>query len=103
MKFYGTIGFSYEEETAPGVWQEVTEEHQVFGDVLANSRSWEITQDVNDDLRVTNRLSVVASRFIYEHMGAMRYVLWNGTKWNIRSAEIQRPRVILTLGGVYHG
>lgn len=103
MKFYGTIGFSYEKETAPGVWKEMTEEKEVYGDVLSNVRRWDSGQEINNDLNVSNRISVVASRFIYEHLGAMRYVVWNGTKWKISSAEIVRPRVILSLGGVYNG
>lgn len=103
MKFYGTIGFSYEEETAPGVWKTKTEERDFYGDVLSNNRRWDSGQEINNDLIVTNRLSILASRFVYEHMGAMRYVRWNGTKWKISSAEIVRPRIILTLGGVYNG
>lgn len=103
MKFYGTIGFTIEEETAPGVWKNKTEEKQVYGDVLSNTRRWDNGQEVNSDLNVSNRISVVASRFIYEHLGAMRWLLWNGTRWKISSAEIVRPRVILTLGGVYNG
>lgn len=103
MKFYGTIGFSYEVETAPGVWKTKTEEKQVYGDVLSNTRRWDNGTEINSDLNVSNKISVVASRFIYEHLGAMRYVDWNGTKWKISSAEIIRPRVILTLGGVYNG
>lgn len=103
MKFYGKIGFTYQAETAPGVWEEKSEEKDVYGDVLSNVRRWETGSEINEDLTVSNRLSVVASRFIYEHLGAMRYVDWNGTTWKIKSAEIVRPRVILTLGGVYNG
>lgn len=103
MKFYGTIGFAIEEETAPGVWKTKTEEQQVYGDVLSNTRRWDNGQEINSDLNVSNKISVVASRFIYEHLGAMHWLLWNGTKWKISSAEIVRPRVILTLGGVYNG
>lgn len=103
MKFYGTIGFSYEEETRPGVWTPITQEHQTYGDVLSNVRRWDADSDVNDDLNVTNRISIVANRFMFEHLGAMKYVLWNGTKWKIKSAEIVRPRIVLSLGGVYNG
>lgn len=103
MKFYGSIGFSYEVQTAPGVWEGVSDERDAYGDVLSNVRRWEPSSELNDDLNVTNRISVVASRFFYEHLGSMRYVLWNGTKWKIKSAEIVRPRIILTLGGVYNG
>lgn len=103
MKFYGTIGFGYEEETAPGVIENKYEERQVYGDVLSNVRRWDTDSDVNDDLNVTNRISIVANRFFFEHMGMMKYVVWNGTKWKIKSAEIVRPRILLTLGGVYNG
>lgn len=103
MRFYGTIGFSYEEETAPGIWRQISQDHQAYGDVLANTRRWQTDSDVNDDLNVTNRISVLANRFMFEHVGAMKYVLWNGTKWKIVSAELSRPRIIITLGGVYNG
>ena len=103
MKFYGSVGFTYEKETAPGVWTTVSEERDAYGDVLSNVRRWEPSNQVNDSINVTNRLSIVAGRFFYENLGAMRYVTWNGTKWEIRSAEIARPRIILTLGGVYNG
>lgn len=103
MKFFGKIGFTYDEETAPGVWESKSVEQEAYGDVLSNVRRWENNGQVNDDLNVSNQLSIVASRFIYEHLGAMRYVDWNGTKWQVRSAEIVRPRVILNLGGVYNG
>ncbi len=103
MKFYGTIGFSYEKETAPGVWEQLSEEHQVYGDVLSDVRRWETGSEVNDDINVTNRISIVASQFVCDHFGAMRYVVWNGTAWKIKSVELVRPRAILTLGGVYSG
>lgn len=103
MKFYGKIGFSYQAETAPGVIDSLSEERDVYGDVLSNVRRWDNSNEINDNLTVSNRLSVVASRFIYEHLGAMKYVVWNGTSWKIKSAEIVRPRIILTLGEVYNG
>lgn len=102
MKFYGIIGFSYEKQTAPGVWDTISEEREAYGDVLSNIRRWDGSNEVNDSINVTNRLSVVASRFFYENLGAMRYAVWNGTKWKVKSAEIARPRIILTLGDVYH-
>lgn len=104
MKFFGKIGLIQQKETNPGIWETVPEEREVYGDVLSNVRRWESSgETVNDSVTTSNRLSIVASRFLYEHLGAMRYVKWNGTVWEIRSAEIVRPRIILTLGGVYNG
>lgn len=102
MKFYGVIGFVYKEQIRPGIHTQVAEEHEAYGDVLSNVRRWETDNDINDDLIVSNQISVIASRFFCEHLGAMRYVRWNGTAWKIKSANLVRPRIILTLGGVYN-
>lgn len=104
MKFFGQVGFVSQEETAPGIWEPKVEEHDAYGDVLNNVRRWEnSTETVNDSVTTSNRLSILADRFLCEHMGAMRYVKWNGTTWKINSVELIRPRAILSLGGVYNG
>lgn len=104
MKFFGQIGYIYNRETLPGIWDSDPEEHDAYGDVLNNVNRWDSSSDtVNDSVRTTNRISVVADRFLCEHMGAMRYIRWNGTVWSIQSVELVRPRAILSLGGVYNG
>lgn len=104
MKFYGKIGFIYQVETNPGIWEQKAEEHEAYGDILSNVRRWnQSTETVNDSVTTSNRISVLADRFLCEHMGAMRYVKWNGTTWQIQSVDLERPRAILTLGGVYNG
>lgn len=104
MKFFGKIGFVTQIETNPGIWESVAEERQAYGDVLSNVRRWDqSTETVNDSVTTSNRISVLADRFLCEHMGAMRYVRWNGTVWEIKSVELIRPRAILSLGGVYNG
>lgn len=104
MKFFGQIGFSQEVETHPGIWKSVVEEREVYGDVLSNVRRWDAsTETVNDSVTTSNRISVLADRFLCEHIGAMRYIKWNGTIWTIKTVELVRPRAILTLGGVYNG
>lgn len=104
MKFFGKIGFVREVESHPGVTQTVAEEREAYGDVLSDVRRWEpSTETVNDSVTTSNRISVLADRFLCEHLGAMRYVKWNGTTWSVKSVELVRPRAILTLGGVYNG
>lgn len=105
MKFFGTIGFIREHsETNPGIWESEVEEREAYGDVLSNVRRWDqSTETVNDSISTSNQISVLADRFLCEHLGAMRYVRWNGTVWKIQSVNLVRPRAILTLGGVYNG
>ena len=103
MKFFGQIGFITSVETEPGIWQSAVEEHDAYGDILNNVMRWQQGSEVNSSVTTTNKLSILADRFLCEHMGAMRYVKWNGTVWEINSVELVRPRAILNLGGVYNG
>ena len=105
-RFSGMIGFLRTEETDPenhpGVWNEVLRERHYYGDVLSNSRRWDQNGNLNDNLVINNRISVVANRFAKDNLGAMKYVRWFGDTWKITNVEIQYPRIILTIGGQYH-
>lgn len=102
-KFCGNIGFMLTKETSPGVWTPVYEERKYYGDVLSNTRRWEASEYVNDNLVINNRISILADKFAYENFSAMRYVTWNNVDWKITSVDIQRPRIILSMGEVYNG
>ena len=105
-RFSGTIGFlkTIEEdpEEHPSVYVEKIIERRYYGDVLSNSRRWDQNGNLNDNLVINNRISVVADKFATENMGAMRCVRWHGELWKITNVEIQYPRVILTIGGLYN-
>lgn len=102
-KFYGEIGYGIPVEARPGVWQDVIVEHKYFGDVLRNSRQLDNGDKVNNDLSVGNSISIVADPYAREHFFAMRYIRWAGTLWVISNVDVQIPRLILRLGGVYNG
>lgn len=105
-RFSGTVGFLRTLETDPinhpGVYKEVLDERRYYGDVISNSRRWDQNGNLNENLAISNRISIVADRFAREHLGTMRFVRWLGDTWKILNAEIQYPRIILTLGGQYH-
>lgn len=107
MKFSGKIGFGVSVEGSgerAGIWEDVVKERTYFGDVLSNNRRYEAQSDsVLDNLTVSNRISIVADAYAFEHYFAMKYVEWMGTKWKITGVEVQRPRLILQMGGVYNG
>jgi len=102
-KFYGEIGYAVEMvESSPGIWQEHIVLRPYSGDVLRNTSKTQPGENLNDNLTIDNRLSIVADPFAYEKFHAMRYVKWMGALWKITAVEVQRPRLILTIGGVYN-
>lgn len=102
-KFYGIIGYAESKETSPGVWKDEITENLYSGDVLQNTRRLQAGDNLNDNLTVDNRISVVADAFATKNFHAMRYIIWMGACWRITKVDAQRPRLILTIGGVYDG
>ena len=105
-KFAGKVGFSTgqaESEDRPGIVEEQYEEHSMHGDVIRASKVEEESSNRYDTLRLSNRISVVGDKYAYTNFMSIRYVLYMGTKWKVTDAEVQRPRIILTLGGVWNG
>ena len=103
MKWYGKIGYAVTEETTPGVWTEAITERPYYGDLLRNTRKWQSSEMLNDNLNLANELSIVADPFAYEHFSSIRYVEFGGAKWKVSNVEVQYPRLILSIGGVYNG
>lgn len=102
-KFYGAIGFATLTETVPGVWKEQIVEHNYYGDLLQNSRRLQAADQLNDNINVTNEISIVADPYANANFHSIRYVEFMGTKWKVSNVKVQYPRLILTLGGVYNG
>lgn len=102
-KFYDVIGYGESVEVTPGVWEDVITEHSYFGDVVRNSRKLREGENLNNDLSVGNSISIVADAYANEHFFAIRYIRWAGTLWTVSDVEVQSPRLLLRLGGVYNG
>ena len=102
-KFFGTVGFADSVETAPDVWTEQITERPYFGDFLRNTRRLQESGQVNDDITISNEISIVADPYARENFHTMRYIEYMGVKWKVVSVEVQYPRLILTTGGVYNG
>ena len=101
-KFYGKIGFAEMAESAPGVWVEKITEREYYGDVNRNIRRLQTGMGLNDDINVSNEISIVADPYANENFHSMRYVRYMGAKWKVSSVDVQYPRLILTLGGEYN-
>lgn len=107
MRFSGTVGFAVSAETSPGVWTDVITERKYFGDIVRSSRRLEgpaqVPPETNANVALGNSFSIVADAMAYENYQHMRYVKWNGGYWTITDVEVQRPRLILTVGGGWNG
>lgn len=102
-KFYGKIGYTETRETRPGIFEDAITERNYYGDVIRNARRLESGESVNDNVVINNSLSIVADPYAYSHFFAIRYVQWMGVFWKVTNVEVQSPRLILTIGGVYNG
>ena len=102
-KFFGKIGYGETLETAPGVWEDTIVEHEYYGDVVRNTRKLSEGESLNNDLSVGNSISIVSDAYANEHFFAIRYIQWAGVLWTVDSVEVQSPRLLLRLGGVYNG
>lgn len=101
-RYHGYVGYAIDVEAYPGVWEEQISEHEYFGDVLKNRINMQQGNVVNAKITISNSISIIADPFAFEHVYAMRYVTYLGKKWSIVNVSIERPRLILTLGGLYN-
>ncbi len=102
-KFHGNIGFTEQYQSKPGVFTERIIEREYYGNTLESRFNANTTSDkVNDDLVINNKISVVANDYAFRNFHFMKYIVYMGVKWEIKSVEVQYPRLILSIGGVYN-
>lgn len=101
-KFCGVIGYVITRETEPGIYVEEIVENEYYGDVIRNTRRLREAAKVNDDINISNQISIVADPFANNNFHAMRYIMFMGAKWKIIEVEVQYPRLILSIGGLYN-
>lgn len=102
-KIYGKIGYATTEEIEPGLWADKIVERGYSGELTKNSRRLEGSGNVNDNINISNEISIVADPYANENFFSMRYIKFMGAAWKITNVEVRYPRLILTIGGVYNG
>lgn len=101
-RFFGAVGYVETVETKPSVWTKKVTEIPYRGDVQRNMRRMTDGENVNEDISANHSISIVADAYAFDHFSAIRYVKWMGACWKVTNIEVQRPRLILTIGGLYH-
>lgn len=105
-KFSGNIGFvkTVEDPDNPGIWKEETVEKHYTGELIrVIKRSQTQQNSVNDNITISNEITIVANPYIQENMFAIRYVVFRGAKWKVESLTVEYPRLRLSIGGLYNG
>lgn len=102
-KFFGQVGFGFTHETTPGVWVDQTIEKDYFGDIQNLVNRYTEGESINDNLRLTNTISIVSDPFAYHHYQHIKYVKWLDAIWKVSSVEVKHPRLLLQISEVYNG
>lgn len=102
-KFYGKIGYVETVEDANGDWVEFATTKMYRGDVEKNTIHNQSGESRNDNINISNIISIIADPYAFDHIGSIRYIEWMGSKWCVTWVEVQYPRLKLTIGGVYNG
>lgn len=102
-KFSGLVGYVNEVETSPGIWKPEVTERLMRGDIYSGSSSAPTSDKVNNDIRMQGKISLLGDEFAYGNFMYMRYIYLHGAKWEITAVEVKRPRLNVTLGGVWNG
>ena len=103
-KFRCKVGYGIPTEVKKGVWENVITERYHRGDILSDQNRWDSSSDVNDNLNVNNRFSFVADSFMKEHRMHILYIVIDDVRWKVHNLDLSnRPRIIMTISGVYNG
>lgn len=102
-KFFGKIGYRDIKEVRSGIFMPIITEREYFGDILRNiSQQQESSTTENDELRLSNEISVIADQKAYECSASIAYIEYMGVKWKVSRVEVRHPRLHLFMGGVYN-
>ena len=109
MRYCSKLGFRETKEkldaegNPTSIWIEEITERVYKADVVSNTYRNQQSESINDDYKINNKLSVIAcDAFTISHLNSIIYCEWLGIKWKVTSVDIQRPRLIISLGGEYN-
>lgn len=102
-KWYGMVGYGTTSETKPGAWTVSIIERPYYGDISRTASSQQTGESLNDDIILKNDVSIIADAYALQNFTLIKYVTIMGVRWKVKSVEVQRPRLALSIGGVYNG
>lgn len=101
-KYYGLIGFAEPiNDERPGITYDDIVEHPYFGEVIRNARRVQSGDKVNDDLTLSNQISLLLDPYLMKNYYNIRYLTFMGAKWKVTNVEMRYPRLLVDIGGLY--
>lgn len=102
-KFYGKVGYVESINKGDGIFENIPTEHSYYGDIINISKRWQTTENLNDDIRLEQTVSIIADQYAWDNYYKIRYVIIDGAAWRVTNVTVSRPRMTLFIGGIYNG
>ena len=110
MRSCAKIGYRYTEEQVDsegrpnGVYKEIYTERTYKAEVMSYGYRNQQGESINDDYKLSNKFSLLAcDAFTLSHLNSIIYLEYQKIKWKVTSVDVQRPRLIVSIGGEYNG
>jgi hypothetical protein len=101
-KFSGLVGYVSQVEKVPGVWTPINEARMTKGDFISQSSSVQNDDKVNSDVSLNHRVSLIGDKYAFDNYLDIKWIMVQGRKLEVTSVELHRPRIIVTVGGLYN-
>lgn len=101
-KYSGLVGYVTQGETTPGVWSSIENPVPMRGDLIRASLSRQNDSKVNSDVSLNHRVSLIGDAYAFQQYYNIRWIELDGLRWEVNSVELQRPRIIVTIGGPWN-
>lgn len=102
MRWAGKVGYAHQEETSPGNWEDVITEVDAKGILLQTTEPLDSGDSVLPRYRTTTSVSILANGRRVPSSG-IRYITWDGERWQVSTVVRQPPRFVIYIGEVYRG
>ena len=102
-RFSGLVGYVPQQETTPGVWTPVENPRKMKGDIIRQSSTNASSGNLNDDVTLNHRISLIGDAYAFDNYFNIKWIKIDTMKWKVVNIEIERPRIIISLGGVWNG
>jgi len=102
-KFAGRVGYVTQVESRPGVWTPDEKVRTMKGDIIRQNASISDSGKVNGDVSLNHRVSLLGDAYAFANYFNIKWIDIDSRKWEVATIEIQRPRIVVTLGGMWNG